>query len=263
MPTQLRISFCLACLGPSMGCHSAKLGGDLSPWHQVVLFASADAIVHGRLEVMASGPDPWTIKIGNTLVYVGGDGKEVPPDTDAKLRQLQGLDVLAGVHAAEFHFGTVLVVMCYHHVLALGASAQLSRIATACDALRSQVDWLTNARALETGRWDGFLSSLRETHRETADILLGRFLQSATAEEIANDITGWFARMVGKRFAEWPNDRVRIGDAVMHVSDVRDVARLVLENTLQLPSDLLAWCRGDDLEESRRIWMLVQISRKR
>lgn len=228
------------------------------PTEESALFAVSDRILRGKLDVISANVDIYTIQIGSDIAYIGGDGLEIPKETGDLLRQLQGVDVLAGVHGYDFHFGRVLVVLCYGK-LALGDQLHWTEVALAREALCARDDWRARALSLETGRWSAFLASLQTPHEESDDILLERFLQSASAHDIARDLAGWWVRMLGQKADDWPRDHVRIGTVTVRVSDAREVAKRLLESTLQLPYYLLTRYHWGELQEGHRIWILAEM----
>lgn len=248
----------LGCIALAAGCRSLPQNS-VSRSPEAALFAAAERILSGRLEVVSLHKGIANIKIGESSVYVGGDGRETPPDIHDTLRRLSGSDVVAGVRGYDFHFGRVLVVVCQSWNVALGSKAQFLDVVVACEALRSREDWRDSACRLESGHWDRLLSSVRGPHSETTDELLSKFLRSASGGEIARDIAGWHARMLGMQVEAWPGGQVRIGDDTIPVEDVRDVAERVLEGVLELPMNLLSSHEWDGREKSRRIWILTEL----
>ncbi|MBI5850675.1 MAG: hypothetical protein HZB39_06495 [Planctomycetes bacterium] len=226
---------------------------------EAALFAVADRILRGQLQVVKSYPDIANIKIGGVSVYVGGDGLEVPRDMEEQLRRLQGLDVMAGVHDARFPFGPVQVVMCLNWKLALSEPPKYSEIVARREALLADEGWRGRACDLETGLWEGFLAKVMTPHDESGNVLLARFLESASPRDIARDVTGWWARTIGQDMPKWPDREVHVSGDRSPVKTVRDVAKIVLEVTLRLRDTFLSrWGRRDP-EQARWIWILTEM----
>lgn len=220
---------------------------------EAALFAVADKVLQGRLEIISAKPDMYNIRIGHDIAYVGGDGLEIPDEAGELLRELQGVEVVAGVHGCEFEFGHVMVVMSYGK-LALGSVADLHEMVAVRKALEAREDWLALGQDLEVGRWRVLLK-----REQGSGTMLEQFLHEFSASSIARDIAGWWIRTLGEPARKWPGGRIRIRENTFPIDDVRDAAKVILEDSLGLPQYLLTRYHWSETELAHRIWLLTKM----